>query len=45
MVGVSDGFVDFVQDDPLYIQTVPANIRNKMKKMVDSIRSGNYKVK
>ena len=45
MVGVSDGFVDFVQDDPLYIQTVPANIRRKMEKMVDSIRSGNYKVK
>ena len=45
MVGVSDGFVDFVQDDPLYIQTVPANIRNKMKKMVESIRNGNYEVK
>ena len=45
MVGVSDGFVDFVQDDPLYIQTVPANIRRKMEKMVDSIRNGNYKVK
>ena len=45
MVGVSDGFVDFVQDDPLYIQTVPANIRRKMEKMVNSIRSGNYKVK
>ena len=45
MVGVSDGFVDFVQDDPLYIQTVPANIRRKMEKMVDSIRCGNYKVK
>jgi len=45
MVGISDGFVDFVQDDPLYIKTVPAGIRKKMEKMVASIRSGKYQVK
>ena len=45
MVGISDGFVDFVQDDPNYINTVPANIRKKMSKMVESIRNGSYTVK
>jgi len=40
MLGVKDGFVDFIQDDPLYISTVPANIRAKMAELVDSIRDG-----
>ena len=40
MLGVKDGFVDFVQDDPLYISTVPQNIRNQMAELVDAIKSG-----
>ena len=40
MVGIKEGFVDFVQDDPLYIQTVPEDIRSQMKNLLDDIRSG-----
>ena len=45
MLGVEDGYVDFVQDDPLYISTVPADIRAKMAELVDSIKSGDKKIK
>ena len=44
MLGVKDGFVDFIQDDPLYISTVPANIRAKMAELVDSIRDGSLTI-
>ena len=44
MLGVKDGFVDFIQDDPLYISTVPANIRAKMAELVDSIRDGSLPI-
>ena len=40
MLGVKDGFVDFVQDDELYISTVPAGVRAKMADLVDSIKNG-----
>ena len=40
MLGVKDGFVDFVQDDPLYISTVPATVRTQMAELVDAIRAG-----
>lgn len=40
MVGMEDGFIEFVQDDPLYIQTVPENIRNTMSDLVNQIKSG-----
>lgn len=39
-VGVSDGYIDFVQDDPLYINTVPQEIRTKMANIVSNIKSG-----
>ena len=39
-VGIPEGYVDFVQDDSLYIETVPADIRLKMKNLVNSIKSG-----
>ncbi len=45
MLGVKDGFVDFVQDDPLYEETVPANIRVQMAKLVDSIKDGSLEIK
>ncbi|MBO4533116.1 MAG: BMP family ABC transporter substrate-binding protein [Treponema sp.] len=41
MLGVKDGFVDFVQDDPLYEQTVPEDIRKKMAELLESIKNGN----
>jgi len=40
MLGIKDGFVDFVQDDDNYISTVPADIRQKMADLVSSIKSG-----
>ena len=44
MLGVKDGFVDFIQDDPLYVSTVPANVRSKMAALVDSIRDGSLTI-
>ena len=40
MFGVKEGFVDFVQDDPLYLSTVPVGVRAKMTALVDDIKSG-----
>ena len=45
MVGIKEGFVDFVQDDPNYIKTVPADVRETMKKLVDDIRAGKTEIK
>ena len=39
-VGVADGYVDFVLDDPLFVKAVPASIREKMEKVVLSIKNG-----
>ncbi len=33
-----DGFIDFIQDDPLYIEHVPHDIRQKMSKVVSKIK-------
>jgi simple sugar transport system substrate-binding protein len=40
MVGVREGFVDFVQDDPIYISSVSEAVREKQAAMIESIRSG-----
>ena len=45
MVGISDHFVEFVQDDPIYISTVPEDIRTKMSDMINSIVDGKFIVK
>ena len=45
MFGVKEGFVDFVQDDPLYVSTVPAGVRAKMAALVDDIRNGSKEIK
>jgi len=39
-MGLSDGYVDFIQDDPLYIETVSADIRKKQAIMIEEIRQG-----
>ena len=44
MVGIQEGFVDFVQDDPLYISTVPEDVRNKMADLIKKIKTGEFKV-
>jgi len=40
IAGVNDGYVDFVEDDPVYIDTVPAEIREQQAAMIQRIRSG-----
>jgi simple sugar transport system substrate-binding protein len=40
VAGVSDGYVDFIQDDPDYIATVSEIIREKQAALVSSIKSG-----
>lgn len=39
-VGIKEGFVSFVQDDPNYINTIPAEIRTKMAELVNQIKKG-----
>ena len=45
MVGIKEGFVDFVQDDPNYIKAVPADIREKMAALLADIRAGKTEIK
>ena len=40
IMGVNDGYVDFVEIDPLYIDAVPEEIRKKQAEMIARIRSG-----
>ncbi|MDR2630848.1 MAG: BMP family ABC transporter substrate-binding protein [Spirochaetaceae bacterium] len=39
MVGVADGFVDFVQDDPRYLAAVSPEIRTKQAEFLEQIRA------
>lgn len=39
-LGLSDGYISFVTDDPRYIETVPESIREKMIQLLDSIING-----
>jgi riboflavin transport system substrate-binding protein len=40
VVGVKEGFVDFLADAPEYIAAVPADIRTRMAEVVASLKSG-----
>lgn len=44
IVGVADGYVDFVQDDPAYIAAVPEALRKKQADLVASLKSGKLKL-
>lgn len=39
-VGVREGYIKFVEDAPLYISTVPENIRAEMSKVISAIKDG-----
>jgi simple sugar transport system substrate-binding protein len=39
LVGVADGYVDFIEDDPLYIETVPGEVREKQAALIKMIRT------
>ncbi|MDR0662879.1 MAG: BMP family ABC transporter substrate-binding protein [Spirochaetaceae bacterium] len=40
LAGVRDGYVDFIEDDPLYIAAVSENIRKKQHDLLLRLRSG-----
>lgn len=43
-VGIKEGYIEFVQNDPLYIQVVPQEIREKMADLLASIKDGSLKL-
>jgi simple sugar transport system substrate-binding protein len=40
LVGVRDGYVDFIEDDPLYTEAVSSAVREKQHAMLAQLRSG-----
>ena len=44
VAGIAEGFVDFIEDDPLYISSVSQGIREKQAKLVADLRSGRLKL-
>jgi len=44
VAGTADGFVDFVEDDPLYISTVSRKIREKQTQLIACLRTGELKL-
>jgi simple sugar transport system substrate-binding protein len=44
VAGTADGFVDFVEDDPLYITAVSPAIREKQAHLIARLRSGELKL-
>ena len=44
VAGVADGFVDFVEDDPLYLATVSQAIREKQANLITRLRSGELRL-
>ncbi|MCR5605233.1 MAG: BMP family ABC transporter substrate-binding protein [Treponema sp.] len=43
-VGISDGCIEFIQDDELYIKNVPEDVRNAVKNVYDKLKSGELKL-
>jgi len=39
-VGIADGYVDFVSDDPLYVEHVPASLRDKQAALLATLKNG-----
>ena len=44
VVGIAEGFIDFIQDDPLYIASVSQSIRNSQAALIARLRSGELKL-
>ncbi len=42
--GIKEGYIYFIDDDPIYKKLVPEDIRNKMKEIVDMVASGKIKL-
>jgi simple sugar transport system substrate-binding protein len=43
--GLNDGYVDFIQDDPVYLETVAPELREKQKDMINRIKTGELVLK
>lgn len=44
ILSARDGYVDFVDNDPLYLSTIPQDLRDKMASVIKSIRTGTLKL-
>jgi simple sugar transport system substrate-binding protein len=44
IAGTADGFVDFIEDDPLYISSVSSAIREQQAALTARLRSGELKL-
>ena len=44
ILGVNDGYVDFIEDDPLDLQSVSPEVREKQAAMIARIRSGELRL-
>ena len=44
-VGMKEGYIQFVNDDPFYLRNVPAKIREEMDALVEKISSGELEIK
>ena len=40
IVGLSDDYITFIEDDELYLKTVPENVRKTMSALVQSLKDG-----
>lgn len=40
VAGFSDGYIEFIQDDPMYTTFVPEDVRMKLQALVESYRNG-----
>lgn len=45
MVGIKEGYVNFIEDSPNYIATVSQENRTKMSKLLEDIKTGNVTIK
>ncbi|MHC6203212.1 BMP family ABC transporter substrate-binding protein [Breznakiellaceae bacterium SP9] len=45
IVGIADGYVDFITDDPLYEQAVSEAVREKQLQLLNAFRSGSLRLK
>jgi simple sugar transport system substrate-binding protein len=44
-VGMKEGYIQFVNDDPFYLKNVPQNIRDQMNELVNKIKTGELEIK
>ena len=44
-VGMQEGYIEYINDNPLYIKNVPEDVRKKMDDLVNKITRGELKIK